>query len=197
MAGKRPSKGPNPDGSGRGKNPGFDGRQNLVTFQLKSCLKFDDFGPQQAPGPFGWFSEGPRRDVRRAARRDIQDDQRHDPRALVHQVFVLSRRQEFCLVRFFFATSSSVRFPLCVQRPDQLFFLRRPDVSGSENYISASGRSRRTRSPRRSSQSSSVNRRRSILRIRSRTHSKTRTPPQPQRERGFRTILIRPLDTRS
>ena len=39
----------NPDGSGRGKIPGFGGRQNLVTFQLKSCLKFDDFGSEQAP----------------------------------------------------------------------------------------------------------------------------------------------------
>ena len=27
-----PEKGPNPDGSGRGKIPGFGGRQNLVTF---------------------------------------------------------------------------------------------------------------------------------------------------------------------
>ena len=28
-----PEKGPNPDGSGRGKIPGFGGRQNLCTFQ--------------------------------------------------------------------------------------------------------------------------------------------------------------------
>ena len=68
-------------------------------------------------------------------------------------------------------------------------------VVGLENSISTSGRSRRTRSRRRSSQSSSVNRRRSILHIRSWTHSKTCAPPQPQREREFRTILIRPLDT--
>ena len=105
-----PEIGANPDGSGRGKIPGFGGRQNLVTFQLKSCLKFDDFGSEQAPGPFGGFSEGPKRDVRRAARRDLQDDQQHDPRALVHHVFVLSRCLRFSFVSFFFVTSSSVRF---------------------------------------------------------------------------------------
>ena len=42
-----PEIGANPDGSGRGKIPGFGGRQNLVTFQLKSCLKFADFGSEQ------------------------------------------------------------------------------------------------------------------------------------------------------
>ena len=116
-----PEKGANPDGSGRGKIPGFGGRQNLVTFQLKSYSKCDDFGPQQARGPSGGFSGGPRRDVRRAARRDLQDDQQHDPRALVHHVFVLSRCLRFSLVRFFFVTSSSVRFSFCVQRSDQIF----------------------------------------------------------------------------
>ena len=40
--------GGNPDGSGRGKIPGFGGRQNLFTFQLKSYSKFDDFGSEQA-----------------------------------------------------------------------------------------------------------------------------------------------------
>ena len=106
-----PEIGANPDGSGRGKIPGFGGRQNLVTFQLKSCLKFDDLGSEQAPaGPFGRFSEGPKRDVRRAARRDLQDDQRHRPRALVHHVFVLSRCLRFSFVSFFFVPSSSVRF---------------------------------------------------------------------------------------
>ena len=174
-----PEIGANPDGSGRGKIPGFGGRQNLVTFQLKSYLKFDDFGAQQAPGPSGGFSGGPRRDVRRAARRDLQDDQRHDPRALVHHVFVLSRCLRFSFVRFFFVTSSSVRFSFCVQRSDEIFFVR-PEV-GLEHSISTSGRSRRTRSRRRSSRSSSANRRRSILRIRSSTHSKTCAPPQPQR----------------
>ena len=187
-----PEIGANPDGSGRSKIPGFGGRQNLVTFQLKSCLKFDDFGSEQAPGPFGGFSEGPKRDVRRAARRDLQDDQRHHPRALVHHVFVLSRCLRFSFVSFFFVTSSSVRFFL---RPEVgSDCLSRPEV-GLENSIWTSGRSRRTRSRRRSSQPSSVNRRRSILHIRSWTHSKTRAPPQPQREREFRTILNRPLDT--
>ena len=85
----------------------------------------------------------------------------------------------------------------------KIFFLR-PEVGlvfvwcpevGLENYIATSGHSRWTRSRRRSSQSSSVNRRRSILRIGSSTHSKTCAPPQPQREREFRTILNRPLDT--
>ena len=105
-----PEIGANPDGSGRGKIPGFGGRQNLCTFQLKSYSKFDDFGSEQAPpGPFGRFSGGPRRDVRRAARRDLQDDQQHDPRALVHHVFVLSRCLRFSFVSFFFVMSSSVR----------------------------------------------------------------------------------------
>ena len=113
-----PEIGANPDGSGRGKIPGFGGRQNLVTFQLKSCLKFDDLGSEQAPGPFGGFSGSPRRDVRRAAKRDLQDDQRHHPRALVHHVFLLSRRLRLSLLRFFFATSSSVRCPFCVQRSE-------------------------------------------------------------------------------
>ena len=187
-----PEIGATPDGSGRSKIPGFGGSQNLVTFQLKSCLKFDDFGSEQAPGPFGGFSGRPKRDVRRAARRDLQDDQRHHPRALVHHVFLLSRCLRFSFVSFFFVTSSSVRFFL---RPEiGSDFLSRPEV-GLENSIWTSGRSRRTRSRRRSSQPSSVNRRRSILHIRSWTHSKTRAPPQPQREREFRTILNRPLDT--
>ena len=81
------------------------------------------------------------------------------------------------------------------KRSDEFCF-RCPEV-GLENYISTSGRSRWTRSRRPSSQSSSVNRRRSILHIRSSTHRKTCAPPQPQREREFRTILIRPLDTSS
>ena len=130
------------------------------------------------------FSGGPRRDVRRAARRDLQDDQRHDPRALVHHVFVLSRCLRFSFVRFFFVTSSSVRFSFCVQRSD-CFFLR-PEI-GLENSSPTFGRSRWTRSRRRSSRSSSVNRRRSILGIEPPTHSKTCAPPQPQREREVRT----------
>ena len=120
-----PEIGANPDGSGRGKIPGFAGRQNLVTFQSKSSLQFDDFGSEQAPGPFGRFSGRPRRDVRRAARRDLQDDQRHHPRALVHHVFVLSRCLRFSLVRFFFVTSSSVRFSFCVQIASVLFSVSR------------------------------------------------------------------------
>ena len=109
--------GANPDGSGRGKIPGFGSRQNLVTFQLKSSLKFDDFGSEQAPGPFGGFSEGPKRDVRRAARRDLQDDQRHHPTTLVHHVVLLSRCLRFSFVSFFFVTSCSVRF-VCVTRSE-------------------------------------------------------------------------------
>ena len=122
-----PEIGANPDGSGRGKIPGFGGRQNLVSFQLKSYKKFDDFGSEQAPGPFGGFSERPRRDVRRAARRDLQDDQRHHPRALVHHVFVLSRCLRFSFVRFFFVTSSSVRFSFCIRRSDLFFCVQRSD----------------------------------------------------------------------
>ena len=179
-----PEIGANPDGSGRDKIPGFGGRQNLVTFQLKSCLKFDDFGSEQAPGPFGGFSGRPRRDVRRAARRDLHDDQRHDPRALVQHVSVLCTCLRFSLVRFFFVTSSSVRFSFCVQRSDWIFL--RPEV-GSENSNPTFGRSRWTRSRRRSSRSSSLNRRRSILGIESSTHSKTCAPPRrPLRRRPLR-----------
>ena len=105
-----PEKGANPDGAGRTKIPGFGGRQNHGTFQLNPCSKNDDFGSRQAPGPSGGFSGGPKRDVRRAAQRDLQDDQRNDPRALVHHVFVLSRCLRFSFVSFFFVTSSSVRF---------------------------------------------------------------------------------------
>ena len=122
---------------------------------------------------------GPKRDVQRATRRDLQDNQRHDPRALVHHVFVLSRCLRFSFVRFFFVTSSSVRFAFCVQRSD-CFFVR-PEI-GLENSNPTFGRSRWTRSRRRSSRSSSVNRRRSILGIEPPTHSKTCAPSQPQRE---------------
>jgi len=159
---------------------------------LKSYSKFDDFGPQQASGPSGGFSGGPRRDVRRPARRDLQDNLRHNPRALVHHVNVLSRCLRFSFVRFFFVTSSSVRFSFCVQRSDWIFW--RPEV-GSENSNPTFGRSRWTRSRRRSSRSSSVNRRRyddhCDVTIPS-TTSKTQSAPQPQLEREF---LIQPLDT--
>ena len=107
----------------------------------------------------------------------------------------------FCLVVFgslSFGSSSSRRRRedfLSASRSRIISFLR-PEV-GLENSIRTSGRSRRTRSRRRSSQPSSVNRRRSILHIRSSTHRKTCAPPQPQRERECRTILIRPLDTSS
>ena len=150
------------------------------------------WGPGRPRAHRGGFSGVPKRDVRRAAGRDLQDDQRHHPRALVHHVFVLSRCLRFSLVRFLFVTSSSVRF-FFASRSDQFCF-RCPEV-GLENSISTSARSRWTRSRRRSSQSSSVNRRRSILPIRSWTHSKTRAPPHAQREREFRTIRIQPLDT--
>ena len=132
----------NTDGSGRGKIPGCGGRQNLVTFELKSYLKFHDFGPQQAPGPSGGFSGGPRRDIRRAARRDLQDDRRHDPRALVHHVFVLCRCLRFSFVMFFLVTSSSVRFSFCVKRSDWICFSSRGRI---RNSSSTSGRSRWTR----------------------------------------------------
>ena len=87
-------------------------------FLIEILFKIDDFGPQQAPGASGGFSGGAGRDIRRAARRDLQDDRRHDPRALVHHVFVLCRYLRCSFVRFFFVTSSSVRFTLCVQRSD-------------------------------------------------------------------------------
>ena len=148
--------------------------------------------PSHHPGSFGGFSGGPKRAVRRAARRDLQDDQRHHPRALVHHVFVLSRCLRFSFVSFFFVTSSSVRF--CFASRGRTIFFGCPEV-GLENSISTSGRARWTRARHRSAQPSSVNRRRSILHIRSWTHSKTCAPPQPQREREFRTIPNRPLDT--
>ena len=151
---------------------------------MKSYSKLDDFGPEQSPGPSGGFSGSPRRGVRRAARRHLQDDQRHDPRALVHHIFVLSRCLRFSFVRFFFVTSSSVRFSFCVQRSD-CFFLR-PEI-GLENSSPTFGRSRWTRSRRRSSRSSSLNRRHSILGIESSTHSKTCAPPRrPLRRRPLR-----------
>jgi hypothetical protein len=90
---------------------------------LKSCLKFDDFGPGQAPGPSGGFSGGPKRDVRRDARRDLQDHQRHDPRALVDHLCVLSLCLLFSFVSFFFATSSSVRFCFFASRGRMRFCL--------------------------------------------------------------------------
>ena len=55
--------GANPHGSGRGKIPGFGGRQNLFTFQLKSYSKFDDFGPEQAPGAHLDLGRGSPRDL--------------------------------------------------------------------------------------------------------------------------------------
>ena len=186
---QRPSTNSSPALPKRWAEGGHSRDEPVSSATSRPCLFYR---PQQAPGPFGVFSGGPRRDVRRAARRDLQDDQRHDPRALVHHVFVLSRCLRFSLVRFFFVTSSSVRFPFRVQRWDSFFWC--PEVA-LENYISTSGRSHWTRSRRRSSQSSSVNRRRSTLRIRSPSHSKTCAPPQPQREREFRTILPPPLDT--
>ena len=66
-------------------------------------------GPSKPRAHLEGFRD-PKRDVRRAARRDLQDDQRHHPRALVHHVFVLSRCLRFSFVSFFFVTSSSVRF---------------------------------------------------------------------------------------
>ena len=179
--------GANPDGSGRGKIPGFGGRRNLCTFQYKSYSKLDDFGSEQAPGSFRGFSGGPRRDVQKATRTDLQDDQRHDPRALVHHVFLLSRCLWFSCVSLSLVLFRLVLLP--VVAVDKIFFrpeigsdlLSRPEV-GSENSNSTSGRSRWTQSRPRSSRSSSVNRRRSTVGIGSSTHSKTRAPPQPQRE---------------
>ena len=95
---------------------GSDQCQNPSRFLIKPVYKRSHFGSRQARDRFGGFWGGPRRDVRRAARRDLQDDQRHDPRALVHHVFVLSRCLRFSFVSFFFATSSSVSFFVCVQR---------------------------------------------------------------------------------
>ena len=150
-----PEKGANPDGAGRTKIPGFGGRQNHGTFQLNPCSKSDDFGSRQAPGPSGGFSGGPRRDVRRAGQRDLQDDRRHGPRTFVHQLSVLSRRLRFSFVRFFFVTSSSVRISFRIQRSDWIF-CSLPEV-GSESSNPTIGRSHCTRSRRRSSRSSSVN----------------------------------------
>ena len=77
-------------------------------FSIKVLIKMWRFWAPAGPEPIGGFSGGPRRDVRRAARRDLQDDQRHDPRALVHHVSVPSRRLRFSYVRVFFVTSSSM-----------------------------------------------------------------------------------------
>jgi hypothetical protein len=66
---------------------------------------------------------------------------------------------------------------------------------GSERSNQTIRRSHRTRSCRRSSRSSSINHQHSIIGIESSPHTKTRTPPQPQREREFRTFLIGHPDT--
>ena len=109
-----------------GKRPAGRGRNSTVRRPWKSRVLSDTirvtigtlWASRKPGGHGGVFSGGPRRDVRRAARRDLEDDQRHDPRALVHHVFVLSRCLRFSLVRFFFVTSSSVRFSFGVQRSD-------------------------------------------------------------------------------
>ena len=160
---------------------------------MKSYLKFHDFEPQQAPGPIwgvfgGSETERPEGHPEKPPRQSTTRSKS-------------TRSSRLCSVSL-----SSVLFRLVLLRDVvvcKIVFLRpevgsdflsRPEV-GLENSIWTSGRSRRTRSRRRSSHPSSVNRRRSILHIRSWTHSKTSAPPQPQRERECRTILNRPLDT--
>ena len=152
-------------------------------------------GPNRPRGPiwgvFGGFETGrpegrPERPPRRPTTRSKST--RSSRLCSLSLSSVVSRSvplRDVCVGKIFFD----------VKRSDEFCF-RCPEV-GLENSISTSGRSRWTRSRRPSSQSSSVNRRRSILHIRSSTHRKTCAPPQPQREREFRTILIRPLDTSS
>ena len=151
-----------------------------MRFLIQSVSQSGHFGPPEGRGPrrggFGGSETGrpegsPERPPRRSTTRSKS-----------------TRSSRLCSVSLSSVLSRSVLLRDVVV--DKIFFLR-PEVGlvffwcpevGLENYISTSGRSRWTRSRRRSSQSSSVNRRRSILRIRSWTHSKTCAPPQPQRE---------------
>ena len=169
----------------------FGGCQNPCHFLINSVSESGHFGPPEGPrhisGVFGPAQPRPARRVPRAPPRGRRAERRSRARAIAPKAIARQAPQGRRVT-----TSSSVRFPFCVQRSEYFFLC--PEV-GLEYSISTSGRSRRTRSRRRSSQSSGVNRRRSILHIRSWTHSKTCAPPQPQREREFRTILNRPLDT--
>ena len=164
-----------------------------MSFVVVPVTQSGDFGPPEGPGPptgdFGTAQPRADRRLPRAPPRSRRAERRSRARAIAPKAIARQAPQGRRVM-----TSSSVRFPFCVQRSEYFFLC--PEV-GLEYSISTSGRSRRTRSRRRSSQSSGVNRRRSILHIRSWTHSKTCAPPQPQREREFRTILIRPLDTSS
>ena len=171
----------------------FGGRENPVCFLIQSVSQSGHFGPPEGRGPrrgvFGGSETGrpqgrPERPRRRSTTRSKS-----------------TRSSRLCSVSLSSVLSRSVLLrdvvvgKISFSHPEVgLVFFWCPEV-GLENYIATSGDSRWTRSRRRSSQSSSVNRRRSILRIGSWTQSKTCAPPQPQREREFRTILNRPLDT--
>ena len=164
-----------------------------MCFLIQSVSQSGHFGPPEGQGPrrgvFGGSETGrpqgrPERPRRRSTTRSKS-----------------TRSSRLCSVSLSSVLSRSVLLrdvvvgKISFSHPEVgLVFFWCPEV-GLENYIATSGDSRWTRSRRRSSQSSSVNRRRSILRIGSSTHSKTCAPPQPQREREFRTILNRPLDT--
>ena len=164
-----------------------------MCFLIQSVSQSGHFGPPEGQGPRRGVFEGsetgrpeggPERPPRRSTTRSKS-----------------TRSSRLCSVSLSSVLSRSVLLrdvvvgKISFSHPEVgLVFFWCPEV-GLENYIATSGDSRWTRSRRRSSQSSSVNRRRSILRIGSSTHSKTCAPPQPQREREFRTILNRPLDT--
>ena len=176
-----------------GQNSRIRRPSKSVYVSIQTLLRIGRFRARAGPGPiwgvFGGSETGrpegrPERPPRRSTTRSKST--RSSRLCSLSLSSVVSRSvplRDVCVGKTFFD----------VKRSDEFCF-RCPEV-GLENSISTPGRSRWTRSRRPSSQSSSDNRRRSILHIRSSTHRKTCAPPQPQREREFRTILIRPLDT--
>ena len=118
-----PEIGANPDGSGRGKIPGFGGRQNLCTFQYKSYSKFHDFGSEHAPAGLIWKVFGgaktgrpegrPERPPRRSATRSKSTrSSRPCSVSLSSVLFRLVLLRRDVVVR---------KILFCVQRSDQIF----------------------------------------------------------------------------
>ena len=150
-------------------------------------------GPRTPRAHLGGFRGIPKRVVRRAARRELRDDQ-SDP--IQEHSFITS---SFSLVVFGspWSCSSSCR------RLRKMLFLHRE--VGSDGCLRPKGwirtssfdlctTRRWSQSSRRSSPSSTINGPSSRFDTRT-SCSKISTPPQPQREREFRINLIRPPDT--
>ena len=145
----------------------FGGRQNPLCFLIQSVSRSGHFGPPEGRGPrkgvFGGSETGrpegrPERPPRRSTTRS-----KSTRSSRLRSVSLSSVVSRSVLLR------DVVVGKISFLRPKVGVFFLCPEV-GLEYSISTSGRSRRTRSRRRSSQPSSVNRRRSILRSRSWTH---------------------------